>query len=387
MSSKKYTDFGDELRNTVSNAVESLDFRQLSKNVSDIVNDAVDIGIAGMKKASDTLNVAAEGIHKFAGAVKNGKKKTELFPLNKKALPTGYGVVAASCGIAGIVCSALIGSFFSLGNYLLSNSLPTVSLICTAAALIGFSVMTARGRKAMKLKKSFAVYYTLMEKEPYLAIEKAARAANLPPKTVIKQLNTITSMGGFPEGHIDAEEKYFFGSDEMYEYYLTAMEAAARRREALENNPNADEIRSKIEQGRMYIRKIREANDAIPGEEISKKLDDTEIILNKIFDRIEDKPELLPDVRKLLDYYLPIVQKLLDAYISFDGEENKVDNVIAAKAEIEKSLDSINAAFANIYNDMFRDEKVDIISDINVLNTMFAQEGLNGNSFERDFKK
>ena len=94
------------------------------------------------------------------------------------------------------------------------------------------------------------------------------------------------------------------------------------------------------------------------------------MILNKIFNRIEDKPELLPDVRKLLDYYLPIVQKLLDAYIG-------VDNATDAKNEIEKSLDSINIAFENLYNDMFRDEKVDIISDISVLNSMFAQEGLN----------
>ena len=376
MSSKKYTDRGEELKNTVSDAVDSLDFSQLSKNVSSILNDAVDISKTGIKKASNALNGAAEGIHKFARAIK-GEKKKEMYPLNKSAIPNGYGIVATSCGIAGIACSAVIGAFFSLGNYLMSHSVPVVSLVCTGVALVGFSVMTSRGRKAMRLKKVFKNYYSLMESKPYLLIDDAMKTTKLSEKNVIKSLNTIVEMGGFPEGHISPDERYFFASDEVYNEYLDARSAAMKRKEALDSNPNADEIRNKIEEGRKYIRKIREANEAIPGEKISKKLDDTEVILNKIFNRIEDKPELLPDVRKLLDYYLPIVQKLLDAYIRFDNDGYGVDNATDAKNEIEKSLDSINIAFENLYNDMFRDEKVDIISDISVLNSMFAQEGLN----------
>ena len=376
MSSKKHTDLGDELKNIVSDAVDSLDFSQLSKNVSGILNDAVDISKTGIKKASDALNGAAGGFHKFARAIK-GEKKKDIYPLNKNAIPNGYGVVAASCGIAGIVCTSVIGAFFSIGNYLMSHSMPTVSLICTGVGLIIFSVMTSRGRKAMKLKKAFKNYCTLMENKPYLLVDEAVRTTNLPERKVIKSLDTIVEMGGFPEGHISPDEKYFFASNEVYNEYLEARSAAIRRKEALDNNPNADEIRNKIEEGREHIRKIREANEAIPGEKISKKLDDTEVILNKIFNRIEDKPEILPDVRKLLDYYLPIVQKLLDAYIRFDNDGYGVDNATDAKNEIEKSLDSINIAFENLYNDMFRDEKVDIISDISVLNSMFAQEGLN----------
>ena len=68
------------------------------------------------------------------------------------------------------------------------------------------------------------------------------------------------------------------------------------------------------------IRQIREANDAIPGEEISQKLFRLEEITSKIFDHVEKHPEKLPEIRKFLNYYLPITLKLVNAYREFDSQ-------------------------------------------------------------------
>ena len=46
-------------------------------------------------------------------------------------------------------------------------------------------------------------------------------------------------------------------------------------------------------------------------------------------------------------------------------------------------MDSVNTAFYNLYNSLFMDDKVDIISDISVLRSMFAQEGLNNSDFKK----
>ena len=116
---------------------------------------------------------------------------------------------------------------------------------------------------------------------------------------------------------------------------------------------------------------------------MSDKLDTTELILKNIFDRLEKRPDLVPDARKLIEYYLPITEKLLSAYIELDRQNIGSENIDRSKLEIEKSMDSVNTAFYNLYNSLFMDDKVDIISDISVLRSMFAQEGLNNSDFKK----
>ena len=77
-----------------------------------------------------------------------------------------------------------------------------------------------------------------------------------------------------------------------------------------------------------------------------------------------------------MDYYMPTTWKLLDAYRSFENEPIQSDNILRTKKEIEDTLDTINAAFEKLLDDLFQTTAWDISSDISVLNTMLAQEGL-----------
>ena len=38
------------------------------------------------------------------------------------------------------------------------------------------------------------------------------------------------------------------------------------------------------------------------------------MIVQKIFERAGEHPEVIPDIKKMMDYYLPMIVKLLDAY-------------------------------------------------------------------------
>ena len=44
--------------------------------------------------------------------------------------------------------------------------------------------------------------------------------------------------------------------------------------------------------------------------------------------------------------------------------------------EIEATLDTLNLAFEKLLDDLFEDTAMDVSSDISVLNTLLAQEGL-----------
>ena len=52
-----------------------------------------------------------------------------------------------------------------------------------------------------------------------------------------------------------------------------------------------------------------------------------------------------------------------------------------SKKEIEASLDTLNVAFENLLDGLFKDTAWDVSTDISVLHTMLAQEWLTGKDF------
>lgn len=77
-------------------------------------------------------------------------------------------------------------------------------------------------------------------------------------------------------------------------------------------------------------------------------MDRLEQIAEKIFEQVQEHPEKLPDIRKLMNYYLPTTLKLLDAYEEFDSQPVQGENIKTAKQQIEQTLDTINIAFENL---------------------------------------
>ena len=52
------------------------------------------------------------------------------------------------------------------------------------------------------------------------------------------------------------------------------------------------------------------------------------------------------------------------------------EDILASKREIEKTLDTINMAFEELLNKLFRARVYDVTTDAQVLKTMLAREGL-----------
>lgn len=129
-------------------------------------------------------------------------------------------------------------------------------------------------------------------------------------------------------------------------------ERAAKEQE--EFSRLSPEVQKIIEAGDEYVRAIKAANDAIPGEEISEKIARMEMLVDRIFDRVEQKPDTVSDIRKLMDYYLPMTMKLLQAYEDLDAQPVQGENIISSKIEIEKTIDTLNVAFEKLLDDLFR---------------------------------
>ena len=220
--------------------------------------------------------------------------------------------------------------------------------------------------------------------------------------------------GWFKQGHLDQQETSLIVTNQAYTQYLEAQKEYKRReleekqkqqalakqdskraseKEASQKAAFAreqelpEEVRTVIREGREYLRQIKESNDAIPGEEISAKISRLELVIERIFDRVEQHPDLVEELRRFMKYYLPTTVKLLKAYEELDRQEVQGPNIQKSKKEIENTLDTIHQAFENLLDSFFEDTAVDISSDISVMQTLMAQEGLLGGSMKEQMKE
>ncbi len=194
---------------------------------------------------------------------------------------------------------------------------------------------------------------------------------------------------------MDEQKTCFMLSDAVYRQYLeveknrrireeeekqevtpdhgpAGQEADSKSKDSVSEN----ELNAMISEGMDCIHRLRELNDHIEGEVISDKLSRLEDLLTEIFDSVREHPEQMHRMHKLMDYYLPTTLKLVEAYEEFDGISVPGEEVVQAKAEIEKTLDTINEAFAELLNNLFQDAVFDATTDAQVLKSMLAREGL-----------
>lgn len=70
----------------------------------------------------------------------------------------------------------------------------------------------------------------------------------------------------------------------------------------------------------------------------------------------------------------------MEAYEDFDKISMPGPEIVAAKAEIERTMDIINQAFSELLSNLFQNAVLDATTDAQVLQTMLAREGLTGNT-------
>ena len=123
---------------------------------------------------------------------------------------------------------------------------------------------------------------------------------------------------------------------------------------------------------------MRRLNDAIADETISAQIDQLEDITGKIIDQVIEHPEKQPQIRKFLIYYLPTTLKILNAYDRMGSAGVTGENIGGTMEKIETMMGTIVLSFQKQLDALFRDEAMDIASDITVMENMLAQEGLGG---------
>lgn len=380
-----WDDLGRSIQDIVDRAVKSQDYQKLNQTISQVVDRAVDLGSEAVRKAARPASAAPVG--------------EQAVTVEPKNLPVLYGSTSRKTA-AGIFKTAG-GGVLSCVTFLILLSRLLWYLIVPAAgvlsvgmalALAGFAGgiwLTGSGIRTLGWVGRFKTYRKTLGQQTHCNLERLARSVGKNVKYVRRELKQMIDQGLFLEGHMDREETCLITSDETYQHYEYSrlMLEQRQRQEAAEKTqasaPVDARVREVLDRGNAFIAQIRSCNDAIPGEEISGKISRMELIVRRIFDRAQAHPEIVPDLKKLMDYYLPMTVKLLNAYAEMDAQPVQGETIQASKREIEATLDTLNLAFEKLLDSVFKDTALDVSSDISVLNTLLAQEGLTEDEFAR----
>ena len=160
--------------------------------------------------------------------------------------------------------------------------------------------------------------------------------------------------------------------------------AEQEKPEEKEETTGNTELDKMLKDGRMAIGEMKRLDDNIADPGISADIVRLEQVSEKIFEEVKRDPKKLPKIRRFMDYYLPTTLKLLNSYDRMSATGVSGENIDTTLAKVEGMMRTIVAAFEKQLDSLYGADALDISTDITVLETMMAQEGLTGQEMKAE---
>jgi len=145
-------------------------------------------------------------------------------------------------------------------------------------------------------------------------------------------------------------------------------------------NPEVDAL---LQRGRETIAAIREENRKIPDTGLTEKLQKLENLCAEIFRAVYDQPAKASQIRKFMDYYLPTTLKMVKAYRTLGERNVSGADAVKARQRIDDALGIVLKGCQKLLDNLYRDDVLDITTDIDVLEQMLKRDGLTESELER----
>ena len=385
--SKDNINLGEEIRKLVENSIEQMDFKDLNKKINDTVNGAVYEVKSAIKTGGVTIKRQIDNITN----VKPERREIRI-PYQEKGRISGM-VSAVLGGVGSFVFGIAMTVFLILSLTLPSVPVFPILLVTFSPFLIGSIFLLGNGISLRNQAKRSRRYLAFLKEKGYCSIESMAARIGMSEKKVRQDVKKMLTRGIFPQGSLDEQETCLIGNQEYYEQYQNALNSYRERMaleqkeaEKVEESVYADNTNSQVEEtlqeGKRYLAEISQVQQNIYEPEFSGKLQRLHTVIEQIFEHVKKYPDQLDEIRKFMEYYLPTTLKLVKAYENFSRQPIQGENIVQAKKEIEDTIETINTAFEQLLDSLYEDVTMDVSTDISVLHTMLAQEGLT----EKDFK-
>ena len=318
---------------------------------------------------SPNANVTARSTNKVEKTVVQTAKQMNRAPkASDKTARILMIVGAAITAIFGISLVTMLGEVIAYGwySYMMEELFPMCGFFAGGVAML------VAGQRMKRRSARVARYLAVMGERGYISVEELCTVTGKSRKKIEGDLDYMVEKGLLGTGaYLDSGRGIFFRSADAFADYAnaTAKKENVTPKEANEGYAGA-------------LRAIRSANDRIADPVLSEKIDHLETVAGKIFREVEQHPEKQQQAATFLNYYLPTTLKLLDSYAKFEEAGIEGENLSRAQERIEETMDALIKGFDKQLDDLYRNEAMDIDSDIRVMENMLRRDTA---SVEDDF--
>lgn len=323
----------------------------------------------GGMRTSTSPNANVSSRSKVEKSVVKTAKKMNRAPKTSDKTSRILSIVGAAITcIFGISLVTMLGEVIAYGwySYMMEDLFPMCGFFAGGVAML------VAGQRMKHRSARVARYLAVMGKRSHIAVDELCAVTGKSRKKVEGDLEFMVEKGLLGAGaYLDSGRGIFFRSADAFADYAnaTAKKENVTPKEANEGYAGA-------------LRAIRSANDRIADPALSEKIDHLETVAGKIFREVEEHPEKQQQAATFLNYYLPTTLKLLDSYAKFEEAGIEGENLSRAQERIEETMDALIKGFDKQLDDLYRNEAMDIDSDIRVMENMLRRDTA---SVEDDF--
>jgi len=296
----------------------------------------------------------------------------------------------------------IIGAFLAFVGALILGDASSTGLATALFESVGWlltgGAMVYGGISLRNAELRYARYMAIIGTNPAVHIASLAKKIGVSEKRCHRDLQKMIDKGYLgATAYINEELGYVFTSSEADDELQQVREMAHLKEEEAREAQKKAKLEKNAGIYDETITRIRDLNDRIKHEEMTRKIYKLENITREIFRTVENEPEKLGKIDKFLSYYLPTTLKLLESYAKLEKTGFEGENIAQSMKSIESAMDSIVSGFEHQLDELYKTDALDIETEVDVMTKMLSRDAPasdfkieaqpvdNRSQFEKDF--
>jgi len=142
------------------------------------------------------------------------------------------------------------------------------------------------------------------------------------------------------------------------------------------------EVDAFVKEGLALIAELEAAKSGIQNRTVVRRTNEVVEISQKIIEKLQRQPEVLPAAKRFFNYYLPTTNKLVINYGYLENQGITGGHIANTMKKIESSLYKLTGAYESQLDSLFSRTALDLETDIEVLENILQKEGLLQNELQ-----
>ncbi len=227
-----------------------------------------------------------------------------------------------------------------------------------------------KGLEKKKISRRLLNYYNIIGNSEQYSLPSLSQLTQVPISTIQNDLSKRLQLGIYPNGFLDSAHQVIV---------IKNVDSYAKNLQTHLNSPTLpteNPLSSTFTEESSILAELSSLRKEINDSDFSRKIYKVSTLTSNIFELRQDNPQRENDTQKMLNYYLPVTLKLIRSYQQLEKQTTQGEHISSSMQQIQATMDKIVEGFEKQIDLLFKEEAIDIATDIQILEQMMSQDGL-----------